>query len=75
MMGYTSSEGAIESLTRALALEYLPRSIIFNVMHPPLTRTPASARFWVPPKMMAAPDVVGLGLAKLVGKTQPVLVT
>jgi NAD(P)-dependent dehydrogenase (short-subunit alcohol dehydrogenase family) len=75
MTGYTSSKGAIESLTRTLALEYAPRGITFNVMHPPLTRTPASAGFGVPPEMMADPVVVGRGLAKLVGKTRPVLVS
>jgi NAD(P)-dependent dehydrogenase (short-subunit alcohol dehydrogenase family) len=75
MTGYTSSKGAIESLTRTLALEYAPRGITFNVMHPPLTRTPASAGFGVPPEMMADPLVVGRGLAKLVGKTRPVLVS
>jgi NAD(P)-dependent dehydrogenase (short-subunit alcohol dehydrogenase family) len=75
MTGYTSSKGAIESLTRTLALEYAPRGITFNVMHPPLTRTSASAGFGVPPEMMADPTVVGRGLAKLVGKAQPVIVS
>ncbi len=75
MSGYTSSKGAIKSLTRTLALEYAPRGITFNVMHPPLTRTRSSAGFGVPPEMMADPETVGRGLAKLVGKTRPVLVS
>jgi NAD(P)-dependent dehydrogenase (short-subunit alcohol dehydrogenase family) len=75
MTGYTSSKGAIESLTRTLALEYAPKGIIFNVMHPPLTRTKSAAGFGVPPQMMADPEVVGRGLAKLVGKTRPLLVS
>jgi NAD(P)-dependent dehydrogenase (short-subunit alcohol dehydrogenase family) len=75
MTGYTSSKGAIESLTRTLALEYAPQGIVFNVMHPPLTRTPSAAGFGVPPEMMADPEGVGRGLAKLVGKTRPVLVS
>jgi NAD(P)-dependent dehydrogenase (short-subunit alcohol dehydrogenase family) len=73
MVGYTSTKGAIEAMTRTLALEYADRGIIFNVMHPPLTRTKSAAGFGVPPEMMADPAVVGRGMAKLVGKTRPVL--
>jgi NAD(P)-dependent dehydrogenase (short-subunit alcohol dehydrogenase family) len=75
MTGYTSTKGAIESLTRTLALEYAPQGIIFNVMHPPLTRTKSSSGLGVPPEMMADPEVVGRKLAKQVGKTAPVLTT
>ena len=74
MTGYTSTKGAIESLTRTLALEYAGQGIVFNVVHPPLTRTQSAAGFGVPPEMMADPEVVGRELAKLVGKTRPVLV-
>jgi NAD(P)-dependent dehydrogenase (short-subunit alcohol dehydrogenase family) len=74
MTGYTSTKGAIEALTRTLALEYAQRGISFNVMHPPLTRTQSAAGFGVPPEMMADPAAVGHGMAKLVGKTRPVLV-
>ncbi len=73
MTGYTSTKGAIEALTRTLALEYAPSGIIFNVVHPPLTRTNSAAGFGVPPEMMADPQTVGRGLAKLVGKTRPML--
>ncbi len=73
MVGYTSTKGAIESMTRTLALEYGGQGIVFNVMHPPLTRTQSTAGFGVPPEMMADPQAVGRALAKLVGKTQPVL--
>lgn len=74
MIGYTSTKGAIESMTRTLALEYASQGIIFNVMHPPLTRTKSSAGFGVPPQMMADPEAIGRGMARLVGKTKPVLV-
>lgn len=74
MSGYTATKGAIEAFTRTLALEYQARGIVFNVMHPPLTRTQSSAGFGVPPEMMSDPDFVGRGLARLVGKTRPVLV-
>lgn len=75
MTGYTSTKGAIEALTRTLALEYAAQGIVFNVMHPPLTRTKSAAVFGVPPEMMADPEVVGRGLAKLIGKTRPMLAT
>ena len=68
MIGYTSTKGAIESMTRTLALEYAKQGIVFNVMHPPLTRTKSAAPFGVPAEMMADPEVVGAGMAKLVGK-------
>ena len=73
MTGYTSTKGAIEALTRTLALEYAQSGIIFNVVHPPLTRTNSAAGFGVPPEMMADPRTVGRELAKLVGKTRPML--
>jgi NAD(P)-dependent dehydrogenase (short-subunit alcohol dehydrogenase family) len=73
MTGYTSTKGAIEALTRTLALEYASGGIVFNVMHPPLTRTHSSSGLGVPPQMMADPTVVGRALAKQVGKTAPVL--
>ncbi len=73
MVGYTSTKGAIESMTRTLALEYAQQGIVFNVMHPPLTRTNSAAGFGIPPEMMLDPNAVGRGLAKLVGKTGPVL--
>jgi NAD(P)-dependent dehydrogenase (short-subunit alcohol dehydrogenase family) len=73
MTGYTSTKGAIESLTRTLALEYASQGITFNVMHPPLTRTKSSSGLGVPPEMMADPAVVGRKLAKQVGKMSPVL--
>lgn len=74
MIGYTSTKGAIEAMTRTLALEYAHQGIVFNVMHPPLTRTKSAAGFGVPPEMMADPEVVGRQMAKLVGKKRPVLV-
>lgn len=73
MTGYTSTKGAIESLTRTLALEYASQGIIFNVMHPPLTRTKSASGLGIPPEMMADPVIVGRKLAKQVGKTAPVL--
>lgn len=73
MTSYTSTKGAIESLTRTLALEYGAQNIVFNVMHPPLTRTKSSAGLGVPPEMMSDPEQVGRDLAKLVGSKKPLL--
>jgi NAD(P)-dependent dehydrogenase (short-subunit alcohol dehydrogenase family) len=75
MIGYTSTKGAIEAMTRTLSLEYAKQGIVFNVMHPPLTRTKSAAGFGVPLEMMADPEVVGRQMAKLVGKKHPVLVS
>jgi NAD(P)-dependent dehydrogenase (short-subunit alcohol dehydrogenase family) len=71
MTGYTASKGAIESLTRTLALELAEEGITVNVMHPPLTRTKSASGFGVPPEMMADPSKVGRGLARKIGSTKP----
>jgi NAD(P)-dependent dehydrogenase (short-subunit alcohol dehydrogenase family) len=49
------------------------QGIVFNVMHPPLTRKKSAAGFGVPPGMMADLRTVGYELAKLIGKTRPML--
>ncbi len=71
MIGYTASKGAIESMTRTLALELADEGIVVNVMHPPLTRTKSAAGFGIPPEMMADPEKVGHALARKVGRTEP----
>jgi NAD(P)-dependent dehydrogenase (short-subunit alcohol dehydrogenase family) len=43
LTGYTASKGAIEALTKTLALELAADSISVNLIHPPLTRTRSSA--------------------------------
>lgn len=73
MTRYTAIKEAIEALTHTLALEYAPSKITFNVMHSPLTRTNSAAGFGFPSEMMADPKAVGCKLAKLVGKTNPML--
>jgi NAD(P)-dependent dehydrogenase (short-subunit alcohol dehydrogenase family) len=71
--GYASTKGAIEALTRTLALEFAEFGITVNLMHPPLTRTKSSSPLGVPLEMMADPAEVGRKLAKKVGRTEPVL--
>jgi NAD(P)-dependent dehydrogenase (short-subunit alcohol dehydrogenase family) len=71
MSGYTSTKGAIEALTRTLALELADDGITVNVMHPPLTRTKSASGLGVPPEMMDDPQVVGRGLARQVGSHKP----
>lgn len=71
MTGYASTKGAIESLTRTLALEFGEEGITFNIIHPPLTRTKSSSGLGIPPGMMSDPDQVGRLLARKVGSTQP----
>jgi NAD(P)-dependent dehydrogenase (short-subunit alcohol dehydrogenase family) len=71
--GYASTKGAIEALTRTLALEFESFGITVNLMHPPLTRTKSSAPLGVPLEMMADQAEVGRKLARRVGQTAPVL--
>lgn len=67
LSGYASSKGAIEALSRTLALELEPYGIAVNIIHPPLTRTNSSAGLGVPPQFMADADTVGRKLARKIG--------
>lgn len=62
--GYASTKGAVESLTRTLALELEPYGISAHLMHPPLTRTHSAAPLGIPPEAMDDPERVGRRLAK-----------
>jgi NAD(P)-dependent dehydrogenase (short-subunit alcohol dehydrogenase family) len=73
MTGYTSAKGAVESLTRTLALELAESGIVVNVMHPPLTRTKSASPLGVPVEMMADAAAVGRKLAAKVGRTEAVI--
>lgn len=41
--GYASTKGAVDALTRTLALELEPYGIVVNLVYPPLTRTRSSS--------------------------------
>lgn len=71
--GYSSTKGAIEALTRTLAIEFKPLGISVNLMHPPLTWTKSASPLGVPQQMMADPQVVGKRLAKKVGSKKDIL--
>jgi len=71
--GYAAAKGAIEALTRSLALELRPEGIHVCLIHPPLTRTASAAPLGVPAEVMADPAVVGRRLARRIGSARPVI--
>ena len=71
--GYASTKGAIESLTRTLALEFAGYGIQVNLMHPPLTNTKSAAPLGVPLQAMDDPARVGRNLAKQIRSTKPII--
>lgn len=71
--GYTSTKGAVESLTRTLAIEFALYGIHVNVMHPPLTNTKSASPLGVPTQALADPAIVGRNLAKKIESTKPVI--
>jgi len=71
--GYASTKGAIDALSRTLAIEFAPYGITVNIVHPPLTRTRSSAPLGVPPRFMADPTVVGRKLARKIGSRSAVV--
>jgi NAD(P)-dependent dehydrogenase (short-subunit alcohol dehydrogenase family) len=73
LYGYASTKGAIEALTRTLAIELAPAGIAVNLVHPPLTRTKSSAPLGLPSRFMADPVTVGRKLAKRIGSKKAVI--
>jgi NAD(P)-dependent dehydrogenase (short-subunit alcohol dehydrogenase family) len=71
--GYSPTKGAIEALTRTLAIEFAPYGITVNIVHPLLKRTRSSAPLGVPVQFMADPAEVGRRLTKKIGSTRPVV--
>ncbi|HXF84522.1 MAG TPA: SDR family NAD(P)-dependent oxidoreductase [Anaerolineales bacterium] len=71
--GYTSTKGAIEALTRTLAIELAPYKIHVNLMHPPLTNTKSASPLGLPSQALADPALVGRNLAKKIESTKPVI--
>lgn len=71
--GYTSTKGAIEALTRTLALELKEYGITVNVMHPTITNTKSASPLGLPKEAMAKPEDVGRKLAKKIMSTKPMV--
>jgi len=71
--GYASTKGAIEALTRTLAIELAPHGVVVSLVHPPLTRTPSAAPLGVPAQFMADPADVGRKLARKIGSRRALL--
>jgi len=71
--GYASTKGAIESLTRTLALELEKYGICVNLMHPPLTNTKSASPLGIPVQAMDDPARVGRNLAKQILSTKSVI--
>jgi NAD(P)-dependent dehydrogenase (short-subunit alcohol dehydrogenase family) len=71
--GYTSTKGAIEALTRTLALELKEYGIAVNVMHPTITNTRSASPLGLPKEAMADPADVGRKLAKKIMSTKPMV--
>lgn len=64
LLGYAASKGAVETLTRCLALEYATTKIVFNIIHPPLTATPSALPIGLPIEMLKDPEKVGRALSR-----------
>ncbi len=64
LAAYASTKGAIEALTRSLALDLARHGIAVKLLHAPLTRTPAAMGLGVPTVLMADPVRVGRSLAR-----------
>ncbi len=73
LVGYASTKGAVEALTRTLALELASHNITVNLIHPPLTDTPSAAPLGVPEEVMTDPTEVGQKLAARIGSSQDLI--
>lgn len=73
LSGYGSAKGAIESLSRTLAIEFEKYRIIVNMIHPPLTKTRSSSPLGLPENFMADAFKVGQKLAKKIGSDKRVI--
>lgn len=73
LIGYTSTKGAIEGMTRTLSIEFEPFGITVNLVHPPLTNTKSASALGIPSEAMADPVKVGRNLARKVGQKRAVI--
>lgn len=71
--GYASTKGAVEALSRTMAIELEPYGIIVNIIHPPLTRTRSAAPLGIPASFMSDAEDVGRRLAGKMGSKKPLI--
>ncbi len=71
--GYAATKGAIEGLTRSLALELEKYGIVCNLIHPPLTHTASTEPLGLPRELLASPEDVGWRIARQMLSTHPVI--
>ena len=71
LSGYAPTKGAIDALTRTLALELTDSGIHVNLLQPPLTNTKSASPLGIPPQVMADPTDVGRKLAAKIMSVKP----
>ncbi len=70
---YASSKGAVEGLSRCLALDLATEGIRVKLFHPPSTRTPAARALCLPAYLTGDPVKVGAALAASVSSRRRVV--
>jgi short-subunit dehydrogenase len=73
LYGYASTKGAIEALSRTLAMELEAYGIRVSLVHPPLTRTESAMPLGVPGEMMKDPSEVRRKLAEKIETRRAVI--
>ena len=62
MTGYCATKGAVRLLTKAVAVDYAPRGIRVNSVHPGTVRTPMTEAYYADPekrKLIIGPTLLG----------------
>jgi NAD(P)-dependent dehydrogenase (short-subunit alcohol dehydrogenase family) len=75
LSSYTSTRGAVESLTRTLRQELKEAGVAVTLMRTPLARGPWAARMGIPRDALADPAEVGRRLARQILATSAVIGT
>lgn len=73
LSGYASTKGAIEALSRTLAMELAAYGIHVGIVHPPLTNTRSAKPLGVPKEIMSDPLEVGHRLAEKIERRRSVI--
>lgn len=71
--GYSSTKGAIEALTRTLAMELEPYNIQVSLIHPPLMDTKSASPLGIPSQAVDDPEKIGNKIARKVFCKKPVI--